>query len=114
MIRNVKAPGYRVLVKVKPIEKKHDEISKGGIVLEVKTDSKLQREQEAISLAYIVDIGPTAFKAIDDGQPWCKVGDLVQISRYSGSLVDDVEEGCVYRMINDQDIQAVFPDEGIK
>lgn len=112
--RVVKAPGYRVLVKIKPIERKSEEMSKGGIVLEIKTDSQLQREQEAISLAYVVDIGPTAFKAIDDGKPWCKVGDCVQISRYSGSLIDDVEDGSVYRMINDQDIQAVFPKEGLK
>lgn len=111
---NVKAPGYRVLVKIKPLEKKKEEISKGGIVLEIKSDSKLQREQEAITKAYVMDIGPSAFKAIDDGDPWCKVGDCVQISRYSGSLIDDVEPGCVYRMINDQDIQAVFPEEGLK
>lgn len=112
MIRKVEAVGHRVIVKVKPIEKKHDELSKGGIVLEVKTDSKLQREQEAISLAYVIDVGPSAYR--DEPVPWCKIGDLVQISRYSGALIDNVEEGCVYRVINDQDVQVRFPDEGIK
>ena len=113
-MRSVKAPGYRILVKIKPIEKKTEEKSKGGILLEIKTDKQLQREQEAMTEAYVMDIGPSAFKGFDDGIPWCKKGDCVLISRYSGILVDDVEEGYVYRMINDQDIQAVFPGEGLK
>jgi len=114
MKRIVKAPGYRVLVKIRPLEKKAEEVSKGGIFLEIKTDYQLQLEQEAMAEAYVVDIGPSAFKAFDDGLPWCRIGDCVLISRYSGTLVDDIEEGCVYRMINDQDIQAVFPEEGLR
>jgi len=111
-MRTVKAPGYRILVKVKPLEKKAEVQSKGGILLEIKTDAQLKREQEAVTEAYVVDVGPSAFKAFDEGKPWCKIGDCVLISKYSGTLVDGVEEGSVYRMINDQDIIAVFPTEG--
>lgn len=110
-MRKVTAPGYRVLVKLKQLEKQPEERSNGGIIIEVKTDAKLKREQEAMTEAYVIDIGPSAFKAFDDGKPWCKVGDCVLISRYSGALVDNVEEGQVYRIINDQDIQAVFSKE---
>lgn len=110
MTNKVKAPGYRVLVKVKPLEKK-ETFENSMIIRADLTDSKHQREQEAITKAYVVDIGPSAWKSIDDGEPWCKIGDCVQISRYSGTLIDDIEDGFVYRMINDQDIQAVFPLE---
>lgn len=109
-MRKVKAPGYRVLVKIKPVEKEKETLSKGGLILEIKTDKQIQREQEANTEAYVVDIGPSAFKAFDDGTPWCKVGDCVLISRYSGTLVE-ATDGDVYRMINDQDIQAIFPED---
>lgn len=113
MTVKVKAPGYRILVKIKPLEKK--DTFEGSMIVKPDTSkSRHQREQEAITKAYVVDVGPSAFKAIDDGEPWCKVGDCVQISRYSGTLIDDIEEDVVYRMINDQDIQAVFPLEGLK
>ena len=110
MSRLVKAPGYRVLVRLKPLEKKKETLSKGGLILEVKTDRQHDREQEAMTEAYVVDIGPSAFKAFDDGRPWCAVGDCVLISKYSGTLVE-VDEEHIYRMINDQDIQAVFPED---
>jgi len=109
-MRKVKAPGYRVLVRLKPMEKKTEVISKGGLILEIKTDKQLDREQEAMTEAYVVDIGPSAFKAFDDGAPWCKVGDCVLISKYSGTSIDCQDEGNHYRMINDQDIQGIFPE----
>lgn len=113
-MRKVKAPGYRVLVKLKPLDQKKEVISKGGILLESKTDIQLEREQAAMSEAYVVDIGPSAFKAFDNGVPWCKVGDCVLISKYSGTLVQNNSEDGIYRMINDQDIQAVFPEDELK
>ena len=112
-MRQVKAPGYRVLVRLKPIEKIKETKSAGGLILEYKSDKQLDREQEAMTEAYVMDIGPSAFKAFDDGKPWCKVGDCVLISKYSGTLVDAVEEGQIYRMINDQDIQALFPSDSV-
>lgn len=107
MIDKVKAPGYRVLVRLKPLVKK--ETFEGSMIIRADiTNSQHQREQEAITKAYVVDIGPTAWKAVDIGEPWCKVGDCVQISKYSGVLIDS-DDGSIYRMVNDQDIQAVFP-----
>lgn len=112
-MRLVKAPGYRVLVRLKPVEKKKETVSKGGLILEIKSDKQLEREQAAMTEAYVIDIGPSAFKAFDDGAPWCKIGDCVLISRYSGTFIDGIEDGHVYRMINDQDIQAVYPEDAI-
>lgn len=111
MMRQVKAPGNRIFIKLKPIEKVHDKLSEGGIVLEVRTDKKLKLEQESIYIGHVIALGPEAYAEYKE--PWCKVGDCVQISKYSGTLVDDVEEGEVYRMVNDIDVQAVFPSEGV-
>ncbi len=121
MERIVKAPGFRILVKMKPIEKEAEKISDGGIVLEVRTKSKLQREQEAMTIAYVEQVGRTAYKAYDDGEPWCKKGDLVLISKYSGSLVDqelmeqvgvtDLDPNFTYRVINDEDVHLVFTEK---
>lgn len=77
-----------------------------------------QREQEAMCIAYVEQVGRTAYKAYDDGEAWCKKGDLVLISKYSGSLVDqetmqligvtDLDQESVYRVINDEDVHLVF------
>ena len=84
------------------------------MTLRLKTKNRIKLEQRATQEAYVVAIGPTAFKAFDDGLPWCKVGDCVLICKYSGDDLDDVEEDEIYRVINDRDIEAVFIDEGLQ
>jgi co-chaperonin GroES (HSP10) len=107
----VKAPGYRVFVKLKKLETVKEVTSAGGIITEIKTDSQLEREQEAMSRAYVLSIGPAAWKDIDDGTPWCKPGDCVLINKYSGTLMKIGENNEIYRVLNDKDIQLVFPDD---
>lgn len=102
--------GFRILVELKQVDEELEVKSDGGIVLQVKTKSKIKAEQKATQEAYVRAIGPTAFKAFDDGQAWCKVGDCVLICKYSGDDLDDIEEDKVYRVIADRDIQAVITD----
>lgn len=90
--------GHRVLVKPLPLEKQ----SKGGIILT--TDD---RKEKAQVRGTVVAIGPNAWKAFDDGEPWCKVGDEVWFAQYGGYLVRDPETDEEYRLLNDEDVCAV-------
>jgi len=92
--------GHRVVVKLKKIE----EVSKTGIILS--QGNNLKREKYGVEEAIVVKLGRTAFKAFDDGEAWCEVGDLVAITKYSGKDYEDGEE--IYRIINDDDIMAVL------
>ena len=67
------------------------------------------REQKGTEIAQVVELGPTAYKAFDDGEPWCKAGDYVKIQRYSG---EDTEiDGEFYRTINDNEVIALLKVE---
>jgi co-chaperonin GroES (HSP10) len=101
-MRAVRAPGYNILVKLKKIK------TNSGIILQ-------ERTQKAVEEAYIVDVGPDAFKFkdIECSGPWCKRGDCVAFIRYAGKEITDVEKDETYRIIRDTDIVAVFPEESI-
>ncbi len=114
MQRKIKPAGYRVLVKLKKIDQELEEVSEGGIITKVKTKDLRAQEQKGTQEAYVVDIGPTAWQAYDDGTPWAQIGDCVMICKYSGDDRHDIEEDEVYRVINDRDIEAVFPEERIE
>jgi co-chaperonin GroES (HSP10) len=77
-----------------------------GIILTEKT-------QKATEEAYIVDVGPDAFKFkdIECSGPWCKPNDCVAFVRWAGKEIEGVEKDETYRMIRDTDIVAVFPGE---
>lgn len=92
--------GYRVIIKVEnsDLVKK---ASKGGIILTEETkDKETSAQQEAI----IVSCGPAAFKGPDYDGTSVLVGDKVLVTRYSGEARDDIEEGFLYRVINDEDV----------
>ncbi len=114
-MRKVKAPGYRVLVRLKPTEKTKEEVSEGGIIIELKDNKDLELEQQGMREAHIIDIGSSAFKmrSTGDSTPWCEVGDCVLIHKHSGTLLDNMEDSYTYRMVLDMDIEAVFPNEKI-
>jgi co-chaperonin GroES (HSP10) len=114
MTKKVKPAGYRVLVKLEEMDQRSEEMSEGGIITKVKTKTTRELEQRATQKAYVVDIGPTAWKSFDDGTPWASIGDCVLICKYSGDDLSDIEEGEVYRVINDRDIEAIFPEERIE
>ena len=92
--------GHRVLVKVDEVEK----VTKGGIII---TDTIADRKQEAGIYGTVVAVGPTAWKAFDDGQPWAGVGDRVAFAKYGGFIIEDTDEE-QYRLLNDEDVVAVI------
>ena len=94
----ISACGHRVIVKPDAVE----EVSKGGIIVAAGKDK--ERQQQAQITGVIVDIGPTAWKAFDDGEPWAQVGDRVYFAKYGGYVIED--DGEQYRLLNDEDVTA--------
>ena len=92
----IKPAGHRVLVRCIPAER----VSAGGIVL---PDNK--REDQSQVRAELVDVGPTAWKAFDDGEPWAKPGDFVWHQKHAGHCFE--HEGESFRVLNDEDVIAV-------
>lgn len=108
MSRNLRPCGDRVLVKLKNPEEK----STGGIVLVTAINKDMERH--ASCEAYILRLGHDSFKMLGSGEPWCKVGDLVLIRKYSGENREDLIDGELCRLISDEDILGVFEGEGLK
>lgn len=109
----VNAPGHRVLIRLEKLEKK-DTFEGTCIVKADLTDSKHKLEQEAIYKGHVMSLGPDAYE--DCSVPWCKEGDFVQFSKYSGTLIEDdeLDSTFVYRMINDKDVHASYPHKRVK
>lgn len=111
MSRTLIPAGHRLLVKLKPIDQVTEVKTDWGFVTEFKDQKILEREQYATQEAYVVKLGINAFKAFDSGDSWCKEGDLVLIAKYSGEDRKDIEEGEIYRIINDEDVIDIFKEE---
>jgi co-chaperonin GroES (HSP10) len=97
--------GHRILVELKRLET----VSKGGIILNHGT--KKTMNQTGTMEAKVVALGMNAFKAFDDGEPWCKVGDNVLIRKYAGENLFEVEDinldVPLFRLIEDEDILVI-------
>lgn len=93
--------GWRVLV----MPYQTDAKTKGGLYI---PDEVRDRESVATVVAYVLSVGPLAYKDTDkfgpDPEPWCKKGDWVCIGRYSGSRFKI--EGGEIRIINDDEVIA--------
>ena len=93
--------GWRVLV----MPYQADVKTKGGLYI---PDEVRDRESVATVVAYVLSVGPLAYKDTDkfgpDSEPWCKKGDWVCIGRYSGSRFKI--EGGEIRIINDDEVIA--------
>lgn len=98
----IKPCGHRVLVIPDPIEEK----TAGGIIIQ--TEVTKDREAQAQTFGTIVDIGPNAWMAFDDGKPWAKIGDHVSFAKYGGFVMRDPHDKKEYRLLNDEDICAVI------
>lgn len=102
--------GHRLLVKP---EKLHevDEVyaaaKKAGIEL---IETTKRQEQVAVDRGTVIAIGETAFKAFDDGEPWCQVGDVVAYTRYGGKLLKDPADGEDYLILNDEDVICKYKE----
>lgn len=107
MKRTLIPAGHRVLVK---LYKPKTEITSFGLEI-IKDERAKMAEKYATQEATVVAMGMNAFKAFDNGAPWCKVGDKVLICKYSGENREDLEDGELYRLINDEDIHGIFEGE---
>lgn len=94
-----------VLVKPDEVKTKTD----SGIILTI------DENKEALAQVYgtIVALGPNAWKAFDDGEPWAKVGDKIVYSKYGGKILLDKESGVKYTMLRDEDVLAVITEEEV-
>jgi len=90
--------GHRILVKPDKVEEK----TKGGLYV---PEHALERKQAEHVFGILVDVGPNAWKAFDDGRPWAKEGDQVVFAKYGGFLVTD-DNGNEFRILNDEDLVA--------
>jgi len=78
-------------------------------------DEIRERESVATVVAYVMKLGPLAYKDADKfgpgGEPWCKEGQWVCIGRYSGSRFKI--DGGEVRIINDDEVIATLlePDD---
>ena len=100
--------GWRVLVMpYQGASKTH-----GGLYI---PDEIRDREAIATVVAYVLKIGPLAYKDPDkfgpSPEPWCKEGQWVCIGRYSGSRFKI--DGGEVRIINDDEVIATIlePDD---
>ena len=99
-----KPTGWRILVM--PYMGK--EKTEGGIHV---PDSVREKESRATVVAYVIKMGPLAYKDVDkfgtDGD-WCKEGDWVVFRAYSGTRMKIY--GKEFRLINDDTVEAVVDD----
>ena len=99
--------GWRILVM--PYQGKTT--TDGGIVL---PDEVVKREQVATVVAYVLKVGPLAYKDPakfgEDCTPWCEEGQWVCIGRYAGSRFKI--EGGEIRVINDDEVIATILEPG--
>ena len=78
-------------------------------------DEVRERESVATVVAYVMKLGPLAYKDPDkfgpDCEPWCEQGQWVCIGRYSGSRFKI--DGGEVRVINDDEVIATIlePDD---
>ena len=100
--------GWRVLVM--PYQGKAQ--TAGGLYV---PDEVRERESVATTVAYVLKLGPLAYKDPGkfgpDAEPWCKEGQWVCIGRYSGSRFKI--DGGEVRIINDDEVIATIlePDD---
>jgi len=104
--------GHLVMVHIEPVST----TTESG--LHVLDKKEAQRIEDGSQIGHVVVLGPDAYKGFGDGSPWVKEGDLVYFKRYAGieyrqvikrpGQVDKVGE--LYRLMNDDDIFAIFPE----
>jgi co-chaperonin GroES (HSP10) len=98
-----KAIGWRVIV----LPYRGARKTKGGIEL---SDQTLERQQLTTTCAYVLAVGPLAYK--DEVKfptgPWCKEGDWIIFGRYAGARM--AIDGGEIRILNDDEILATIKD----
>ena len=97
--------GHRIMLEPVNVEEQTD----WGFKLDV--GDTFKREVAATELGRIVAIGPNAWKAYDDGEPWAAVGDVVIFAKHAGKFIaHPKEQDKKYVVINDDDVQVKVED----
>lgn len=98
----IKPMEYNVLVRLDRVEQR-----RGSIYM---PDSKTERDQTMQTRGQIVDASPLAFGY--DNWPQDaqipKSGDHIIIAKGAGVLIDDVDDGHIYRLVKDKDVAALI------
>ena len=76
-MKGYKAKGYYLYVRL--LEVQQEQKSSGGIIVRT-GDTK--REQKGKTYAEVISIGEDCWSEFKE--PWCKVGDVVNIAQYGG------------------------------
>ena len=99
-----KPVGYRVLIALPQVEEKFE-----GSEL-VKTSQIKQQEQVLSIIGAVIDMGDQCYadKERFPTGPWCQVGDFVMFRANSGTRFKI--GGTEYRLMNDDNIEAVVAD----
>lgn len=95
----VEVVGHRVLIDPEVPKKEIDDGALAGFEI---VGNEIEREKAATTIGRIVGIGPNAWKAFDDGEPWAEVGDKVYFAKYGGKWIE--VDGKEYVIINDEDL----------
>ena len=95
--------GYRILIAIPDKEEK----TEGGIL---KAQETLHYEEVSSIVGFVMKMGPDCYK--DETRfptgPWCQVGDFVLFRSFSGTRIKIY--GKEFRMINDDNVEAVVDD----
>lgn len=108
---SVTPAGHYVLVrpqKLEDIDTSYAAAKRMG--LEIAGQEK-RKEQIAVSKGEVLSLGISAYKDMQDGVPWCKVGDLVAYVRHGGMFVQDPDTNEDLLLLNDSDIVALLKKE---
>ena len=100
----IKPAGHRLLVRPDKVEEK----TAHGIIL---PSSAVDAKEQTQIFGTVVSLGKTAFKAFDDGDNWCEVGDRIAFARYGGFIIEDPDTGELFRLLNDEDVCAILSKE---
>lgn len=93
--------GEMILVRVDMVEEK----TESGLL--VKAEITKDREQILETRGVIVKVGKNAWEEYSDN-PWAKVGDKVVFRRNAGEMHKN-DDGSVYRIMNCENVLAVYP-----
>lgn len=105
MTTKLEVLGHRVLIDPEFVEEQHD--LGNGQFFDLSFTKTVQYEKAACETGRVVSIGPNAWKAFDDGEPWAEVGDKVIFAKHGGKFVSDPDNPeKLYVVINDEDIQV--------
>ena len=106
----IKVCGARVLVKPMKLEEA-DEVYKAvrAAGLALPDSDEIRREKAALDKGRVVAVGPIAWYDWNEGEQWCKEGDLIMWARHAGRVVEKNGDD-VLVVINDDDVLCVIEE----